>query len=168
MKSQGSLYVTVVVALLAAYFSYQWWFNPHRAVKRRLGELAATLSVPAGGQGDLDRIARLAQLRNYFAPDVAITTGGRGPAITSREALVAAVSAWKPSVDGWNVDFVDVQVMVGSDETARAYMTVEVTSRDPASGQRTFDAREVTVEHALLDGSWVITSAAPAETLQRP
>jgi hypothetical protein len=168
MKSQGSIYVTVVVALLAAYFSYQWWFNPNRAVKRRLGELAATLSVPAGGQGDLDRIARLAQLRSYFAPDVAITTGGRGPAITSREALVAAVSAWKPSVDGWNVDFVDVQVMVGSDDAARAYMTVEVTSRDPASGQRTFDAREVSVELALLDGSWVITSAAPAETLQRP
>ena len=62
MKATGSIYVAVVFAALAGYFSYQWWFNPHRAVKRRLGDLAATLSVPPG-EAELGRVARLAQLR---------------------------------------------------------------------------------------------------------
>ena len=70
MRTNGSVYVAVVVALLVAYFSYQWWFNPRRAIKRQLGELAATLSVPADSRGDMDRLARVARLRNYFAPDV--------------------------------------------------------------------------------------------------
>ena len=62
MKSNGSVYVTIVFAALVGYFSYQWWFNQNRVVKRRLGELAATLSVPAT-EGDLERVARLARLR---------------------------------------------------------------------------------------------------------
>ena len=37
MKSNGSVYVAVVFAALFGYFSYQWWFNPARAVKQRLG-----------------------------------------------------------------------------------------------------------------------------------
>ena len=36
----------VVVDIALGYFGYQWWFNPSRAVKRQLGEVAAALSVP--------------------------------------------------------------------------------------------------------------------------
>ena len=57
MKSSGSVYVAVVAAALVGYFSYQWWFNPNRAIKQRLGELAAVASVPAD-EPDLDRLSR--------------------------------------------------------------------------------------------------------------
>ena len=82
------------------YFAYQWWFNPHRVVKRRLGELAATLSVPAN-ETDLGRVARLARLRavpgrRRSRPQ----RRGRGPELSSRDAVVAAVVSWTPT-GGW-------------------------------------------------------------------
>jgi hypothetical protein len=57
MKSNGSVYVAVVLAVLAGYFTYQWWFNPRRTIKRQLGELAAIgrdhhLDVERGGCGE--------------------------------------------------------------------------------------------------------------------
>jgi hypothetical protein len=168
MKTNGSVYVSVVVAVLVAYFSYQWWYNPRRAIKRQLGELAATLSVPEDGLGEMERIGRLAGLRNFFAPDVRVTIGRSRPALTSRDALVGAVAAWNPPAGGWTVAFVDVQVVMDSDATASAYMTVEVTSRDPQTGQRSYDAREAMVRLAEQDGQWVITAAEPTETLERP
>ena len=154
-----------------------WWrcrslFLPvvvtRRAIKRQLGELAATLSEPADMPGDIDRLARVARLRNYFAPDVHISMGPSRPALTSRDALVGAVGAWNPPTGGWNVSFVDVQIALDSDTTARAYMTVEITSPDPGTGQPSYDAREVRVEMAEQEGAWVVTTAEPAEIRQRP
>jgi hypothetical protein len=168
MKTNGSVYVAVVVALLAGYFTYQWWFNPRRAIKRHLGELAATLSVPADKAGDLDRLARIARLRNYFAPDVHVTLGGPAPALTSRDALLGALSSWTPPPGGAQVSFVDVQVTLDSVSTAHAYMTVEIESRDPNTGQPALETREATVEMVERDGAWVITTAEPTGTGQRP
>lgn len=167
MKTSGSAYVSIVLVLLVGYFSYQWWFNPRRAIKRQLGELAATLSAPEGG-GDIDRIARVAQLRNYFDPDVTVSLGAARPAITSRDALVGAVASWNPPTTDWTVTFVDVQITMETDRTARAYMTVEVRTTDPQTGQAVFDPREAKVTLASADGRWVITSAETVETLQRP
>ena len=168
MRASGSVFVSVVVAVLVAYFSYQWWYNPRRAIKRQLGELAATLSVPAESGGNMDRLARVARLRTYFAPDVHVSAGQGRIELTSRDALLGAVAAWSPPAGGWNVSFVDVQISLDSDTTARAYMTVEITSSHPQTGQTAYDAREVRVGMAKQDGVWVITTAEPVETLQRP
>jgi hypothetical protein len=167
MKSSGSAYVSVVLLLLVGYFSYQWWFNPRRAVKRQLGELAATLSVAEGG-GELDRVARIARLRNYFAPDVRVSLGPSAPPITSRDGLIGAVAAWNPPAGEWTVSFVDVQITLDSDTTARAYMTVEVRTTDPQTGQPAFDAREAMTTLTKIDGQWLVTAAEAVATLQRP
>ena len=79
--------------LLFSYFAYQWWFNPSRAVKRRLGEVAATLSMPANETADGDggaagQAAELSSRRTF-------TCGRRqwGGELTSRdEALAVAAS----------------------------------------------------------------------------
>src|SRR5260221_2349050 len=68
MRSIGSVYVAAVIAALAAYFTYQWWFNPARAIKQRLGQVAAALSVPAP-DSDIARLERLAALRRYLADE---------------------------------------------------------------------------------------------------
>ena len=60
--------------MLVGYFGYQWWFNPARAVKRRLGEVAATLSMPAS-ESQMARVARLAQLRRYLAENIHVAGG---------------------------------------------------------------------------------------------
>ena len=168
MKSNGSVYVTVVLAALAGYFTYQWWFNPSRAIKRQLGELAATLSVPAATPGDMDRLARLARLRNYFAPDVHVTMGPGMPQLTSRDALIGAIAAWNPPAGGWDISFGDVQITLDSDSNARAYLTVAITAPDPGTGQPTVDNHEARVEMAKRDDLWVITTAEPVAAPPRP
>ena len=167
MKANGSVYVSLVFAVLIGYFSYQWWFNPARAVKRRLGELAATLSKPAT-DSDVARVTRLARLRQYLADDIHVRAGSSGPEITSRDVVLAAVGSWTPAPGGWDVQFVDVQIAVDSDSTARAYLTVEVTIPDRETGQPTVDAREANVLLAKRNGEWVITNAESKEAPTRP
>ena len=167
MKSNGSMYVAVVAAALVGYFSYQWWFNPNRAIKQRLGELAAAASVPAD-EPDLDRLSRPARVRAFFADDARIHLGASRPEVESRDGLAAAITAWTPPPGGVIVAFVDVQVNVDSDSTARAYMTVEVTTRDRSTGQPSFENHEAKVALAKQDGVWLITSAEPNETPSSP
>ena len=142
--------MAVVVALLGGYFTYQWWFNPNRAIKRQLDNLAVALSVSPDSRGDMDRLARIAGLRNYFAPDVHVKTApasSAGPELTSRDALLGAVAAWNPSTSGWHVDFVDLQITLESSTTARVYLTVEVITSEPGTSQATVDSREARVGH---------------------
>ena len=153
MKSSGSFYVGATFALLAAYFSYQWWFNPSRALKRQMGEVAAALSVPAG-ESEVARIARLAQLRRHLAEDVRVRAGDGE--ISSRDAILGAVNAWKPPATGIDVRFVDTQVFIDSESAARAYMSVEVATPDPRGGQPTIDRQDTSVRLEKRDGQWLI------------
>ena len=166
MKANGSVYVTVVFAALVGYFSYQWWFNPHRAVKRRLGNLAATLSVPAG-EAELGHVARLAQLRRYLADSIHIRAGRSFPELSSRDAVMAAVGGWTPP-GGCNVDFVDVDVTVDSDTVARAYVTVDMTTRDPKTGQQTLDSREARLAMVKQEGEWVVSEVDAKDPPEPP
>ena len=167
MKSSGSVYVAVVAAALVGYFSYQWWFNPNRAVKQRLGELAAVASVPAD-EPDLDRLSRPARVRAFFADNARVRLSAARLAVESRDSLAAAITAWSPPPGGVTLAFVDVQVNVDSASTARAYMTVEVTTRDKTTGQPSFENHEAKVALAKRDGVWLITSAEPNETPSSP
>jgi hypothetical protein len=158
MKSQGSIYVSVVLAALVGYFVYQWWLNPNRIIKRRLGDVASALSAPAS-EDDLARLARIARLRRYIDEKVLVRVGRAGPEFHSRDEALGAVAGWKAGPDGWNVDFVDVDVRVNSDDTARAFVTAEVTTPDPQTGQRTLDSREVAFTFRSEAGDWLILEA---------
>jgi hypothetical protein len=162
MKQNGSIYVSLVILAVAGYFTYQWWFNPSRAVKRQLGELAAVLSVP-DGEGDVARVARLAQLRRFFAENVRARQGPNGPEINSRDALVAVVASWPVPPGGRDVQFVDVQIAIDSSVTAHAFLTVEITTRDERTRQPVADSRDARVQLVLENDAWVITSAEPYE-----
>jgi hypothetical protein len=165
MKSNGSVYVAVVFAALFGYFGYQWWFNPARAVKQRLGEVAATLSVPEG-ESDTARVARIGQLRRYLADDLRVQAGSHQ--IQSRDAAVAAAAGWKPQAGSGDVHFADVQVFIESETRAHAYLAVELTSRDRESGQPTVDSRDASVSLEKRDGTWVVTAAESKEMPGRP
>src|SRR5262249_33611905 len=158
MKSQGSIYVSLVLAALAGYFVYQWWFNPNRIIKRRLGEIASTLSAPAA-EDDLARLARIARLRGYLDENVRVRIGGAGPELQSRDEALGAAAGWRGGSAGWSVDFVDVDVRVNSDGTARAYATAELTTREPQTGQQALDSREVAFSFQNKNGEWLIREA---------
>lgn len=157
MKANGSIYVAAVFAALAGYFVYQWWFNPNRIVKARLGDIAAALSIPPN-EPEIDRIARLARLRKLATDDLHVKIGTTGADLASRDAVLAANASLTPP-GGWNVDFVDVDVRVNADDTARAFVTADVTSRDSQTGQQTLDSRDVTLSFVKQDGEWLVREA---------
>ena len=158
--TKGSAYVAVVFALLFGYFGYQWWLNPARAVKGRLGEVAAALSVPET-ESDIAHVARLARLRRYLADDLRVSAGAEQ--IRSRDAAVAAAEGWKPQPGSGDVHFADVQVFIESETAAHAYLAVELTSLDPERGHPTVSSRDASVSLAKRDGEWVITEAESKE-----
>ena len=160
MKTNGSIYVAVVFALLVSYFGYQWWLNPARAVKLRLGEVAGALSVPEG-ETEIVRIARLSRLRGFLGDDLRVVAGAQD--IRSRDAALAIVAGWKPQPGSGDVHFADVQVFIESETAAHAYLAVELTNRDRPSGQPTVDSRDASVTLARRSGEWVITAAASKE-----
>lgn len=162
MKQNGSIYVSLVIIAVAGYFTYQWWLNPSRAVKRQLGELAAVLSAQES-EGDVARVARLAQLRRFFAEDVHARQSAAGPEIATRNAVVAVIANWPVPPGGRDVQFVDVQIAIDSSVTAHAFLTVEVTTRDERTRQPVADSRDARVQLALVADAWVITSAEPYE-----
>jgi hypothetical protein len=162
MKPNGSVYVAVVFTVLIGYFGYQWWYNPARAVKRRLGEVAAALSASADDT-DMTRIKRLAQLRRYLADDIHVRAGATVPELTSRDVVLAVIGSWRPPPGGGDIHFADVHIAMESDSAARAYVTVELTVPDSATGRSTIDARDATASLAKRNGEWVITVAESKE-----
>jgi hypothetical protein len=156
MNSNGSVYVAAVLAALFGYFGYQWWFNPSRAVKHRLGEVAAALSVPEN-EGDIARVNRLAQLRRCLAEDVRVKAGTEE--IRSRDTAMAIAGRWRPAAGSGDVHFADVQVFMESENTAHAYLGVELSSLDRESGHAVVDTRDASVSLERRDGEWVITAA---------
>ena len=153
----GSVYVAAVFAVLVGYFGYQWWFNPARAVKRRLGEVAATLSSPAN-ETEMARVVRLGQLRRYLTENIHVKDGGSGRELASRDEVMAVAAVWRPSQRGWDVHFADLSVTMEPEAKARVYLSVEVTTPD-AQGRPGVDARDATASLARQDGEWVITEA---------
>ena len=165
MKSHGSIYVSVVFALLIFYLGYQWWFNPSRALKRQMGEVAAILSVPAG-EPEVARIARLAQLRRHLADDIRIRAGAAE--ISSRDAILGALRGWTPPSGGMDVQFVDTQVFIDSETTVRAYMSVEVATPDPRGGQPSVDRQDTSLRLEKRDERWVITTVESKDGIKAP
>jgi hypothetical protein len=160
VKSNGSAYVALVFAALIGYFGYQWWFNPARAAKQRLGEVAFALSVPEN-ESDAARLGRLAQLRKYLDDDLRLKIGTEE--IRSRDAALGIAAGWKPPAGSGDVHFADVQLFIESDTAAHAYLAVELASLDKESGHSTVDSRDASVSMARKNGVWVITAAESKE-----
>ena len=80
---------------------------------------------------------------------------------------MAAGGGWTPP-GGWNVDFVDVDVTVDSDTAARAYVTVDMTTRDPQTGQQTLDSREARLAMVKQKGEWVVSDVDVKDPPQPP
>ena len=167
MKRNGSVYVVIVFAALAGYFVYQWWFNPNRMVKARLGEIAAAVSIPPN-EAELARVARIAQLRKLVTADVHVTVGSHGADLQSRDAVVGAAAVFTAPPSGWNVDFVNADVNVRGDDTARAFVTADVTTRDPQTGSERLDSREVLFSFVKQDGAWLVREAEVKDLPKTP
>jgi hypothetical protein len=156
VKKNGSIYVVVVLAALTGYFVYQWWFNPNRIIKQRLGEVAATLSAPADEQ-QLSRFARVAKLRRFVDEQVRVSLGRTQ---YSHDDALGLAAGWQIPPGGWNLDFADVDVRVNPGDTAHAFATAQMTTEDLQTHQpQSLGSVEVTFALAKRNSEWVITEA---------
>ena len=158
----GTIVAAVCFVALVGFLVYQSWFNPTRAVQRRLSEIAAALSMP-DHEAPTERAMRAARLRRYLADDIRVRTASGE--ITSRDQIVGAVAAFAAPPGGWDVQFVDVQVRVHHDTNAEAdaYLTVELNGRDERTGQPTVDTRDAAVTMKKIDGEWLVATAETKE-----
>ena len=156
--------VSVVSLVAILVFAYQWWRGEERVIRARLDGLAAALSPPAGG-GELAMIGRVAELRNYFAPDIHVRFGG--DEILSRDTLLALLGRWEPPSKGFRLEFVDVGVTLGDNDTAEVSLTARISNIDARSGEPIVDAYEANLTMQKLDGDWVLATVESAETLKR-
>ena|SRR5438045_5068183 len=158
--SYGTVFVSFVILVLVAAVAYVFWPNEERVVRGRLNDIAAIMTVPAN-ETDLARMSRIAQLRNYLAPDLRVRYGSQDA--VSRDAVLGALAQWGRSADGVKVAFVDVQVTFDPAHAgaASAYLTATITGRDSV------DAREADVRLARIADKWVVTGAETRETLTR-
>ena len=142
-----------VVLVGAALF--KWWPSDVRDVRRQLDALADAITVPST-DNDAARVARLIELRGYFAPDAHIRLGAEE--LPSRDALMALVQEWAPPPGGVYVEFADEKIAVPGDGSAHVTLTARVTSRATVTSEPTTDESDTTVDLAKRDGDWLITS----------
>lgn len=140
----------------------KWWPSDTRAIRRQLDALADVLSVPPV-ESDVSRLARLADLRSYFTPDVHIRLTEQD--IPSRDALVALAERWTAPPGGVFVEFQDEKMAFPGDGTAHVDLTARISRKDAGTGDTDVDDRPASFDFIKQDGDWVITSA---ESLASP
>jgi hypothetical protein len=164
--TSGTLVAAILLALLVSGITYRYWPDDNRVVRRHLIHLAEALSVP-GKETEVERMTRVAALREYFAPDVHVSADGRD--ITSRDDLIATLVAWTPPPGGFSVEVADQTVTLADDHsTARIALTAKVVSKDLTSGEAIVDARDLDIVMTKTPGDWVITNAATRPAAARP
>jgi hypothetical protein len=161
----GKPIALVLGALLIGAALFKWWPSDERAVRRQLDAVADTLTMPPD-DSDLSRVARLAELRGYLAPDVRAHFADRD--LTSRDALLALVEGWRLPPGGVFVEFDDEKLTLPGDDTADVHLTAKITARDAQTGEPAADAHDAEVRLAKREGDWVITSVESLETPRLP
>ena len=158
--------VALVLALvLAGAAVFKWWPSDERAVRRQLDALADVLSVPSTDT-ELSRQTRLDDLRSYFAPEAHVRLGDLD--VPSRDALMTLAEHWAPPEGGLFVEFVDEEVTLPGNGTARVDLTAKLTTRDQVTGGTKVDSRRAEIELGKQEGDWVITGvrSPPASSPQ--
>jgi hypothetical protein len=161
-----------LVAILAAVTAYVLWRNEARVVRGRVDAAAAAVSSRAG-EGDLDRLARLAGLGKLLTPDVVVEAEPGGPAIRGRDAVVGLASQLAAAGGPQTIELTDVEVTF-DDAKIRATVAavVRVTSASPGESPRASPASSVhgdvvRIELVKDGGDWLISKAAPEPALRR-
>src|SRR5262249_25134969 len=117
---------------------------------------AGLLSVPTA-EGDVDRTARLAKLRGYLSDGVSVRAGQME--FNARDPIVDALMNIRPEAGGVGVECVDVQGSVESETSAHTGMMLEVSARDPRSGDLRSDRYETITDLEKRAGEWVVVRA---------
>jgi hypothetical protein len=161
-----------LLAVIVGGGAFFLWPNEASRVRARV--LAAADAVSAHpGEGDVDRLARLAGLAKTLSPDVVVEAGPGGPAIQGREAVAALATQLSTAGGPQRIELSYLDVALDDDAahavvTAVAHVTSTVAGGGSGGGAAAgFDGDVIRIELARTDDGWLITRASPAPALAR-
>jgi ketosteroid isomerase-like protein len=147
-----------------------FFFWPNEASRVRARVIAAADAVSAHpGEGDIDRLARLAGLAKTLSPDIVVEAEPGGPAIRGREAVAALATQLSTAGGPQRIELSDLDVAI-DEGAAHAVVTAvaHVTSTGAGGGTAAgFDGNVIRIELARTDEGWLITRASPTPALAR-
>ncbi len=155
-----------LVILGGLFLAYRHFFpNEEQRIRRRLDDLAATVSIPAQASPARTLLA-LNKLKGFFAPNVTVDVDtpfeGRHAFEDRDELMQAAAAAWTNLRDV-KVEFLDINVKLGPSNDAA---TAELTARVARPGNRDAMVQEFRLTLGKQDGEWLITRAESVRVLR--
>jgi hypothetical protein len=158
----GSVVAAVLFAVLVGGMVYRYWPSDDREIRRHLSNLADGLSTPPTNS-EVANIARIAALREYFAPEVRVKLGDQE--IVSRDTLIGILSRASP--EHLVVDFNDVNVALANDHAAANVSLTAQLSTTASTGEKNLDTHQVSGVMEKRDDDWVITQVDVREPERR-
>jgi hypothetical protein len=158
------------IVLLAALVALGVWLwtvlfpRPEKVVRRRLTELARTVSS-SPGESDLTRLAAAHSVAGFFSGNVELNVDipelGQRNSMDREEITQLALMA-RSRVGGVHVKFPDINITVAPDkQSAVADLTVEAN----VSGEHDSIVREMKFILRKTGGQWLITRVETVRTL---
>jgi hypothetical protein len=157
----------VLLAALAALGIWLWTVlfpSPEKVVRRRLTELARTVSSSAN-ESDLTRLAAARSVAGFFAATVELNVDlpelGQHNSM-DREEITQLALMGRSRAGGLRVKFPDINITVAPDQqSAVADLTVEAN----VSGEHDPIVQEMKFTLRKTDGQWLITRVETVRTL---
>jgi hypothetical protein len=158
------------IALLAAAVAAGVWCwtvlfpSPQKIIRTRLARLARDASFNSG-EGTLAILNKAEKIGDYFSTNVEVDLdipGRLEHSFASRDEITQAAAAAHGAVGGLKVEFLDMDVAVGTDQTTA---TVDLTLKAQAEGDKDGIWQEMKFTFQKIDGAWLITRVETVRTL---
>lgn len=150
--------------LLAVWLFQKLFPGDEKIIRRRLNELALSLSVKATDPA-LARIARANKLAEYFSPDVVINLTGVAANfanMSGRDQLLEVIRMARLNVQQAQIELFDISL-----ELAQGSATAHFTALVHLNGEKNSMVQELKVELNKMNGDWVIARADSVKTTGR-
>ena len=148
------------------------WPSDASRVRARVVEAAEAISARQG-EGDFDRLARLAGLAKTLSPGVVVEAEPGGPAIRGRESVAALATQLSSAGGPRRIELSDIDVTL-DEGSSNAVVTAIARVTSPAPGgtpagraAAEFDGDVIRIELVRTDDGWLITRATPESALAR-
>jgi acyl CoA:acetate/3-ketoacid CoA transferase alpha subunit len=157
----------VLLAALAALGIWLWTVlfpSPEKVVRRRLTELARTVSSSAN-ESDLTRLAAARSVAGFFAATVELNVDlpelGQHNSM-DREEITQLALMGRSRAGGLRVKFPDINITVAPDQQS---VVADLTVEANVSGEHDPIVQEMKFTFRKNDGQWLITRIETVRTL---
>lgn len=140
--------------------------SPAQIIRTQLRNLASQASFP-GNESDLTRLAKIAGITRFFAPEVEMKVAFRDFAergtLTHESIQLGAGSLRQYAPAGLHVEFLDVNVSLAPGAT---FATAELTMKTTTPGDNQFNVQEMKIALRHTNDVWLIYRVETVRTLK--